>query len=327
VDAVFAYLERTLERTIEALDEATDDRRYFGELALLHEDMHGEAMLMTLQTLSLRPRPSRRPRRRRRLPNVPAKSCSRAANSCRARFRNAGVRVRQREMGAHGERAPFTLSMDAVTQGEFMAFTEEGGYRRRDLWQEDGWKWRETNRVEAPRYWQREEGRWLLRRFDRWMPVELSAPMVHVSLHEALAFCAWSDRRLPTERSGSSPRATAAARTAFRGATARRRRRKRSTARISRRRPAWMIRPQPHGPAPDDRRRVGVDVERLPAVSRVSVAILTRNTRSRGSVRTTSFAAAASRRDRAWCTNRFRNFYLPERADIFAGLRTCAVEP
>ena len=51
---------------------------------------------------------------------------------------------------------PFTLSLDPVTQGEFAAFVEEGGYRRGELWTADGWKWRERERVDAPRYWKRD---------------------------------------------------------------------------------------------------------------------------------------------------------------------------
>ena len=188
-DVVFAYLERTLEKVLEVLDEASDARRYFLELALRHEDMHGEAMLMTLQTLGL-PAPPLAPI------EVPA---SRIERPREVLFEGAeflqGALPESREFVFDNEKwahmasvRPFTLSMDAVTQGEFVAFTEEGGYRRPDLWSEEGRKWREATRLEAPRYWRREEGRWHVRRFDRWFPVELAAPMVHVSLHEALAF-------------------------------------------------------------------------------------------------------------------------------------------
>jgi hypothetical protein len=57
----------------------------------------------------------------------------------------------------------------------------------------------EESGAPAPRYWKREGSTWLARRFDRWAPIDPAAPMVHVSLREAEAYCRWAGRRLPTE--------------------------------------------------------------------------------------------------------------------------------
>ena len=72
-----------------------------------------------------------------------------------------------------------------MTNGEYAAFIEAGGYRDRDLWSDEGWAWREAEHAEAPLYWQREQP-----------PRE---PVQHVSFHEAEAYARWAGKRLPTE--------------------------------------------------------------------------------------------------------------------------------
>jgi iron(II)-dependent oxidoreductase len=87
-----------------------------------------------------------------------------------------------------------------VTQSEFARFVEEGGYQRREWWSEEGWRWREVSGAEQPLYWQREApGRWLRRAFDRMVPLEPHRPALHVNWHEAEAYCRFAGRRLPTE--------------------------------------------------------------------------------------------------------------------------------
>jgi iron(II)-dependent oxidoreductase len=86
-----------------------------------------------------------------------------------------------------------------VTQAEFAEFVEAGGYRARDLWCADGWRWREEERAEGPLWWRHEDGVWLRRDFDRWVEVEPHRPMLHVNWYEAQAYARWAERRLPTE--------------------------------------------------------------------------------------------------------------------------------
>ena len=86
-----------------------------------------------------------------------------------------------------------------MTQAEFAAFVEDGGYRRRELWAAEGWTWRERAAAGCPVYWQREAPGWLRRDFDRWVPLEPHRPAIHVNWYEADAYCRWAGRRLPTE--------------------------------------------------------------------------------------------------------------------------------
>jgi iron(II)-dependent oxidoreductase len=104
------------------------------------------------------------------------------------------------EKWAHPVVVPsFRIARAPVTAAEFAAFVEDGGYDRRDPWSEAGWQWRTRQEARHPVYWRRADGGWQRRDFGRWVPLEPHRPVLHVSWHEAEAWCAWAGRRLPTE--------------------------------------------------------------------------------------------------------------------------------
>lgn len=98
---------------------------------------------------------------------------------------------------------PFGLASRPVTNGEFMAFMEDGGYGRSDLWLSEAWATVGTSIGEegwqAPLYWEETDEGWAQMTLSGLRPVDRGAPVCHVSLYEADAYARWAGKRLPTE--------------------------------------------------------------------------------------------------------------------------------
>ncbi|MEC3950416.1 ergothioneine biosynthesis protein EgtB [Sphingobium sp. HWE2-09] len=94
---------------------------------------------------------------------------------------------------------PHALAHRPITNGEWIAFIEDGGYRTAAHWLSDGWAWVQSERIDAPLYWKQSEQGWTRFGLDGRQPVNPAAPVTHVSLYEADAYASWADARLPTE--------------------------------------------------------------------------------------------------------------------------------
>jgi ergothioneine biosynthesis protein EgtB len=94
---------------------------------------------------------------------------------------------------------PFAIADRLVTAGEWLAFIDDGGYRRPELWLSDGWYAVQEHDWCAPSYWRADDDGWSVFTLGGWMPLDLAEPVVHVSHYEADAFARWWGGRLPTE--------------------------------------------------------------------------------------------------------------------------------
>jgi ergothioneine biosynthesis protein EgtB len=94
---------------------------------------------------------------------------------------------------------PFRLADQVVTNGDWLGFIDDGGYRRPELWLSDGWGWVNNNRVDAPLYWRQEDGGWREFTLHGPQPLDPLAPVCHISYYEADAYAHWTGFRLPTE--------------------------------------------------------------------------------------------------------------------------------
>ncbi|MFC5069478.1 ergothioneine biosynthesis protein EgtB [Flaviflagellibacter deserti] len=94
---------------------------------------------------------------------------------------------------------PFRLASRAVTNAEWIAFIEDGGYARPDLWLADGWARVKNGEYSAPYYWEKTSHGWEAMTLSGQHRVDPDAPVVHVSFYEADAYARWVGKRLPTE--------------------------------------------------------------------------------------------------------------------------------
>ncbi|MDR6935450.1 ergothioneine biosynthesis protein EgtB [Luteibacter sp. 3190] len=94
---------------------------------------------------------------------------------------------------------PFEIADRLVTNGQWLAFMAQGGYRRPELWLSDGWAQCQEEGWDAPLYWQHDGTAWSHMTPGGWRPVDPDAPVIHISYYEADAFARWAAARLPTE--------------------------------------------------------------------------------------------------------------------------------
>lgn len=329
-----AYMRRVLDDVAHHLQgrTPTEDEIYFHRLALFHEDMHAEAFAYTRQTHAY-PAPG---------PEVyggqafdePATSEGEiggdveiSGGSYRLGALPDAAFAFDNEKWAHEvEVAPFAIARTAVTQGQFRAFVEDDGYTRSDLWSSEGWRWCQNEPIRQPVYWQRDRhDRWQRRVYDRWQPLADRLPMVHVNAFEAEAYCRWARRRLPTEAEWELAASTVA-KTAY----------------------PWGNAPEAERANLDGRLGGPIAVDRLAAgdtpggVRQMLGNVWEWTATDFGPF--PGFVADPYKdysepwfgdhrvlRGGCWATrfhmlrNTWRNFYKPDRRDVWAGFRTCAL--
>lgn len=196
LQTVRQYLVDTLETTLELLDGASEDDAglYFYRLALWREDRAAEAFAVLSQSLGidtgLVPPPVGRPERSPLW--FPASRWTLGSPP--------GGFVPDHEKWAHEVELPdYEIDAQAVTWAQYTEFVEDGGYDDRRFWSEAGWDWVQASGRRTPRHVDQMRQGVLQQRFGRLQRVPLGQAAVHVSWHEAKAWCAWAGRRLPGE--------------------------------------------------------------------------------------------------------------------------------
>jgi len=94
---------------------------------------------------------------------------------------------------------PYQLSARLITNLEFLAFIEDAGYQRPELWLSDGWATVQQQGWQAPLYWEKLDQQWWQMTLGGMRPLALDEPVCHISYYEADAYARWVDKRLPTE--------------------------------------------------------------------------------------------------------------------------------
>lgn len=94
---------------------------------------------------------------------------------------------------------PFQISKYPVTESQYLQFVMDGGYSKKDYWCENGWRWKEREKLNHPKYWSETKYSYEKRINQTKQNVNTDLPMIHISHYEASAFCRWYGGRLPTE--------------------------------------------------------------------------------------------------------------------------------
>lgn len=338
-----AYMGAVLKAQIDRLasGSVSASAMYFYQYAVFHEDMHTEAFTYTRQTLGYEAPPLALAVNTD--PGWKVGPLADDAAVAGGRFMLGAQRtngfVFDNEKWAHAvELQPFRIARAPVTNQDFLAFVEDGGYRRRELWDDQGWRWRQAAGLEHPVYWIRDGAHgWRVRCFDQQVALSPFTPVIHVSWYEAKAYCHWAGRRLPSEAEWEL--AAAGAPTADGGGIAN-----------NKRRFPWGGDTPTASRANLDGRALGcVDVAALPqSDSAFGCRQMIGNvwewtdTTFRPYPGFTPdmyreysqplFGETKVLRGGCWATrgrmlrNTWRNYYGPDRNDVFAGFRTCAAE-
>ena len=338
-----SYMQRVLDETLHRLhtEGPNPEADYFARLAAFHEDMHGEAFTYTRQTHGLPAPPISEydPAILEAQPRGPLEVDAEVpgGNFMLGATESTGF-VFDNEKWAHPVRlSAFEISRAPVTNEQFRSFVDDGAYRMRELWSEEGRRWLDETGAEHPVYWSRVGDEWHHRHFDKTGPLSPHAPVIHVSWYEAEAYCRWAGRRLPTEAEWEMA-ASAEPGTDAAGKTGRKR--------------TYPWGETPPGPrhANLDGRLLGpVDVAAFPeGDSAFGCRQMMGNVWEwcaddfgpyPGFVRDPYkdysepwFGDHKVQRGGSWATrgrmlrNTWRNFALPDRRDLFVGFRTCAHE-
>ncbi|WP_145854854.1 ergothioneine biosynthesis protein EgtB [Pedobacter suwonensis] len=93
----------------------------------------------------------------------------------------------------------FAISKTLVTNADFLEFIHAGGYENFNYWHSEGWDWVKSNHIASPMYWHLVDGEWFNYTLGGLLPVDLNAPVSHISYYESYAYASWKGMRLPTE--------------------------------------------------------------------------------------------------------------------------------
>ena len=340
LEETLAYMQAVLERTRTHLASGHADprRNYLTQYAIFHEDMHCEAYTYTRQTLAY-PRP--------KLVNsyheIPAGESAHGDTSIPGGEFLLGADensefVFDNEKWAHRvEVKPFKIARSAVSNGQYIEFVEQGGYSKERYWDPEGWQWRQQRALEHPVYWRRNERvGWEMRCFDQWRALPLDAAVIHVSWYEAQAYCRWAGRRLPSEQEWEV------------AASAEPSEDKTSLAPTKRRYPWGNNQPSSELANLDGYALGAIDVNALPDGDsafgcRQMIGNVWEWTQTEFApypdftpdmyqdYSQPLFGITRVLRGGGWATrarmirNTFRTYYGPDRNDVFAGFRTCAI--
>jgi ergothioneine biosynthesis protein EgtB len=262
-----------------------DPSLYFHRLCLFHEDMHHEAALYSAQSLGLAVTDARWQQQPLRAKATPLQL---DAGHWRLGSPPADGFAFDNELTAHAMHLPACrIDSTVLRWADFLPFADAGGYAADACWSAAGLAWRNAQARAAPRFLRHESTGWQHLQWGRWQALDVNLPACHLSAFEAQAWCTWAGRRLPSEAEWERAALTQPADFAWGQVWE-------WTASDFLPYPGFVAHPYRDYSAP----WFG----------------------SRSVLRGASFGTQARMKH-----PRYRNFFTPDRSDIFAGFRSCAL--
>ena len=195
---LFEELKINLTNYILLNDKLSPYQSYLLRLGHLHNEMHNESFIYTLNSLGENPL---------QYSYLPEKSL--IANNIMIEVPLGSFKQGTNDGFYFDNESPefvtnvdkFNISKYCITNYEYLNFLESGGYDNHDYWLMAGWKWKENNNINHPVYWKfdNKDNIWLEKTFGEHNRLRLNDPVKHISYYEASAYCKWAGGRLPKE--------------------------------------------------------------------------------------------------------------------------------
>ncbi len=205
-DDVTAYRAHVDEAILRLIDEVEDEEaaRVFAilEIGLNHEQQHQELLLTDiLHAFAQNPTdPTYDPDWQPPKPAAGPRGFVAIPKGIHAIGHAGDSFCFDNELPFHDELIPdMRIGRHLVTNGEWLAFIEAGGYETPSLWLSDGWTTAQNEGWQAPGYWRQKDGAWHVMTLGGLKPVDPTAPVLHVSYYEAEAFARFAGKHLPSE--------------------------------------------------------------------------------------------------------------------------------
>jgi iron(II)-dependent oxidoreductase len=201
-EQAFEYVAAVRSQTLRLISWLEPDDLDVVELVIRHEQQHNETMLQLTQLAHLKSPFSAADRS---VTDAPADPPRARGGLDFIEIPGGAVSIGTRPEGfAYDNERPlhrvqvaaFRLARTPATNADWLEFIGQGGYERRELWSGQGWAWREREGIVAPMSWDQDGNHWIL---DELRPLDLEFPVVHISWFEAEAFANFHGARLPSE--------------------------------------------------------------------------------------------------------------------------------
>jgi iron(II)-dependent oxidoreductase len=199
------YMQQVHDAVIKRLKEGKTSEQdiYLSRYALFHEDMHTEAFTYTRRTLNY-PSPTfaisvmdddlyKAEPLAGDVEITGGEYLLGASKDCDFCFDN--------EKWQHPVKVnPFSIARAATSYQQYASFVDDSGYSKPQFWDDEGWQWLQKHKDNKPNGWKKDDhGNWLIKQFDQWLAMQPQAAVIHINWFEANAWCRWANRRLPTE--------------------------------------------------------------------------------------------------------------------------------